>query len=137
MHSLLRSHSMKTAIMMATLLLFFPLAVAHADGEEDGDGDVIDLLIDPTGTPVNRSLNPLPISATYFQQSSIVSVSFSDFTEDVNIRLKNLTTSDSVSLLVNPVCGTYLIPVSIGPGLFRIEFQLDDGVRLFGHFICF
>lgn len=128
---------MKVAIMMATLLLFFPLAITYADDGEDGDGDVIDLLIDPTGTPVNRSLNFLPITATFFQQSSIVSVYFSDLTEDVNIRLTNLTTSDSVSLLVNPACGTYLIPVSIGPGLFRIEFQLDDGVRLFGHFICF
>lgn len=134
MHSLLRSHSMKTAIMMATLLLFFPLAVAHADGEEDGDGDVIDLLIDPTGTPVNRSLNPLPISATYFQQSSIVSVSFSDFTEDVIIRLTNLTTTASASLLVDPACGTCFIPVSMGPGLYRIEFQIEKGAILFGYF---
>lgn len=132
----LKPHSKKVAILMTTLLLFFPLAIAHADDDDD-DGDVIDLLIDPTGTPVNRSLYPLPITAAFFQQNSIVSVSFSNLTEDVNIRLTNLTSTASVSLLVNPACGIYLIPVSIGPGFFRIEFQLDDGAILFGYFSCF
>lgn len=120
-------------VIMTALLFIFPLATAYAD-EDDEEGEIIDLLIDPTGTPVGRTLNGIPITASYLPNSGLVSVSLSNDLGEVTTRLTNMTNGISNSLVIDSTCSTYLMPITLGSGLYLIEFRAINGTIYFGYF---
>ena len=122
-----------SAILLFVVLLFIPFDAIKADDDEE-EGEVIDLLIDPNGSPVGRSLNAIPISAIYMTQYGVVATSFLCDLGDVTIRLSNLTIGTSSSQVIDSNCGSCLIPIIWGTGYYRIEFHAQDGTSYYGYF---
>lgn len=116
---------------MMIALSFTSLAYACPDGDDE---EVIDLTVDPAGTPVMRTLNQ-GISAVINSTTNLLFIDFLSNLGEVTIRLTNLTTGGIASTLVDSSCGSCILPVTSGSGLYCLEFLLSDGTRYYGNFL--
>lgn len=121
----------KAFIMITVFLLFIPYDTAQADDDEE---EIIDLMIDQTGTPVGRSLNVLRVSAAYLPNSQVVTVSFMDSFNEVKIKLTNVISGAYTTHVIDPAWGTCQVPVTLGEGMYLIEILLDGGLRVWGYY---
>lgn len=120
-----------TLIAMVITLSFTSLAYAYPGGDDD---EVIDLTVDPAGTPVMRTLNQ-SISAVFNSTSNLLIIDFLSNLGEVTIRLTNVTTGSIASTVVDSSFGGCILPVTGGPGLYCLEFLLSDGTRYYGYFL--
>lgn len=121
--------------VLATMLMWFsyPLsAYAHPDDGDDNEEEVIDITVDPAGTPVTRS--EIPVSAFYVSAMNRINITFLHNIGDVTIRLTNLTTGYMISTVVDSSVGSYILPVTGGTGLYKLSFITEDGAHYSGFF---
>jgi hypothetical protein len=123
-----------TATLIAMMIAHTLSSLAFACPDGDDDEEVIDLTVDPAGTPLMRSLNQ-GISAVINSTTNLLFIDFLSNLGEVTIRLTNLTTGGIASTLVDSSCGGCILPVTGGPGLYCLEFLLSDGTRYYGYFL--
>ena len=123
-------------LMVVPACLSFP-SIAKAQNVPDDEGEVITITIDENSLINGPKRTPLlvPITAVYFEMLSNVDVSFAYNIGDVTVTLTNLVSGSSVVTIVDSSAGNTVIPVTLGTGLYRIEFCTEDGVGYVGYFI--
>ena len=120
-----------TFIAMMIALSFTSLAFACPDGDDE---EVIELTVDPAGTPVMRTLNQ-GISAVFNSTSNLLIIDFLSNLGEVTIHLTNVTTGSIASIVADTSFGGCILPVTSGSGLYCLEFLLSDGTRYYGNFL--
>lgn len=122
-------------LLTATIMTVFPLTTyAQNNGEDDGEG--IDLNYEQNDPNVGiRSGIGIPIDAFFSAEKAIVTITFFVNLGNVIIRLNNLTTGSTVSTVVDSSCGSCILPITGGSGLYLLEFLLSDGTRYYGYFL--
>lgn len=122
-----------TLVAMAFSFSFPLLANAIPDGDDDEEEEVIDLTVDPAGTPVTRSLSQ-SVWVVLNTTTNLLMIDFLENLGEVTIRLTNLTTGSISGSIVDSSVGACVLPVTAGPGLYCLEFLLSDGTRYYGFF---
>lgn len=119
-------------------LLFFFVLPSFANPSRDGDeGEPIPIQVnDPGEEDEHNHLRSLvPVEAYHVSLTQNVAVNFLYNLGSVTITLTNLTTSSSSVTIVDSSVGSILIPVSLGTGIYRIEFCCQDsGNEYVGYF---
>ena len=119
-------------ILLAVALLFlhYPLsAEVFSDDEEEN----IDITVDPTGTPVTRSLYS-PVSAMFNHTNNLVYITFVNNIGDITINLTHINTCNTITIYADSSMNSCIIPVTDGIGMYCLEFLLSDGSRYYGFF---
>lgn len=78
----------------------------------------------------------VPLSVTLFQSMSCIEVVFLSNIGEVTIQLTNLSNNASVNTAIDSNCGSCIIPITNGSGLYRIDFITADGAQFCGYFIA-
>lgn len=120
-------------LMTIPVLLSSVVAVAQNIPEEEGEMITVTAIIPENGP--HRSTAIIPFSVEYYVNYSCVCVSFTSNIGNITITLTNLTTDSHYSTVVDSCAGSVLLPVSLGTGFYRIEFNcLDSGNGYVGYF---
>ena len=77
----------------------------------------------------------VPLSVTLYQSMSCIEVVFLSNIGEVTIQLTNLSNNASVNTAIDSNCGSCIIPITNGSGLYRIDFITADGAQFCGYFI--
>lgn len=131
---------MKKYMILISLLLTVALPYSFASSSRDGDdGEPIPIQVnepdDEEGNNHFRSPGIIPIEAYLVSSTQNVAINFLYPVGIVTITLSNLSTSDYFVTVVDSGVGSVLLPVSLGTGFYRIEFNcLDCGNEYVGYF---
>ena len=76
----------------------------------------------------------IPFDAMFFATLHTVELVFAYNIGEVSIRLTNMVSNNYLTTIVDSSAGSTIIPVTLGTGLYRIEFCTEDGVEYEGYF---
>lgn len=128
-------HFVLSLILIVTSQLVLPYQSFAQDIPEDEEGDEIVIINeDLFGNGPARDILPAPISATLFRLACCIEVEFFSNIGEVTIQLTNLSNSTSVNTAIDFSCGSCLIPITNGSGLYRIDFITAGGLQFCGYF---
>lgn len=130
----------KRLTLLLVVLLASTMSITINAKNDDPEGEPIPIeLNDPgeSGNPIFRGPVIIPIEACFNSTFSQVSIQFLSYIGEVTIQLTNLSNNASVNTAIDSSCGSCIIPVTNGSGIYRIEFLLADGLQFYGFFIVF
>ena len=132
--------AMRKTILYLLMIVFISLSfstTAQAQDIPEEEGEEIVIVPDENniGNGNIRSITYVPFYVTMYQ--SFVVVDFLCYIGEVTIQLTNLSNNASVNTAIDSNCGSCIIPVTNGSGIYRIEFLLADGLQFYGFFIVF
>ena len=128
-------HFVLSLMLVVMTLLVFPFHSFAQDIPEDEEGDEIVIINqNQSGNGPARDILPVPINATLFRLSCCIEVEFLSNLGEVTIQLTNLSNNASVNTAVDSNCGSCIIPITNGSGLYQIVFITADGAQFYGYF---
>ena len=119
------------------VLLASTIGITINAKNDDPEGEPIPIeLNDPgeSGNPIIRGPIVVPVEASFNSTLSQVNVHFLSYIGEVTIQLANLSNNASVNMAIDSNCGSCIIPITNGIGLYRIVFLTTDGMQYCGFF---
>lgn len=130
----------KHLTLIMVVLLASTIGITINAKNDDPEGEPIPIeLNDPgeSGNPIIRGFVFIPFEAFFNSTLSQVNIQFLSYIGEVTIQLTNLSNNASVNTAIDSNCGSCIIPVTNGSGIYRLEFILADGLQFYGFFIVF
>lgn len=129
---------MKKHLTLILVVLMVSTIGIIANAKDDGpEGEPIPIEFnDPgeSGNPIIRGFVFIPIEAFFNSTLSQVNIQFLSYIGEVTIQLTNLSNNASVNTAVDSNCGSCIIPITNGSGLYQIVFITADGAQFYGYF---
>lgn len=121
-------------MLVVTAMFVFPFHsyAQNIPDEEEGTEVRIEEYTSENGA--GRSI--VPLTVTLYQSLSCIEVAFLSNLGEVTIQLTNLSNNASVNTAIDSNCGSCIIPITNGSGLYRIDFITADGAQFCGYFIA-
>lgn len=127
----------KHLTLILVVLLASTMSITINAKNDDPEGEPIPIEFnDPgeSGNPIIRGPIVVPVEASFNSTLSQVSVQFLSYIGEVTIQLTNLSNNASVNTAVDSNCGSCIIPITNGSGLYQIVFITADGAQFYGYF---
>ena len=120
-------------VTVVAMTAFPVLSMAQDNG--DDEYEAIDLNYEQNNNNIGvRTGVVIPVEAYYMNGMSAVYVEFMMNVGEIEIRLTHLTTGSTTSTLVHSSIGSCILPVTGGPGMYRITFITESGEQYYGMF---
>lgn len=121
-------------LLMIVFISFSFSTTAQAQDIPEEEGEEIVIVPDENniGNGNIRSITYVPFYVTMYQ--SFVVVDFLCYIGEVTIQLTNLSNSVIINMAIDSNCGSCIIPITNGIGLYRIVFLTTDGMQYCGFF---
>lgn len=127
----------KHLTLIMVVLLASTIGITINAKNDDPEGEPIPIeLNDPgeSGNPIIRGPIVVPVEASFNSTLSQVNVHFLSYIGEVTIQLTNLSNSVIINMAIDSNCGSCIIPITNGIGLYRIVFLTTDGMQYCGFF---
>lgn len=115
----------KHLTLLLVVLLASTISITINAKNDDPEGEPIPIeLNDPgeSGNPIIRGFVFIPFEAFFNSTLSQVNIQFFICNGEVTIQHTNLSNNASVNMIIDSNCGSCIIPITNGVGLYRIDF---------------
>ncbi len=131
---LFKKHFLLLAIAATLFVSITPSIASQAHDGDDENGEEIIVLPDiQEGGCYTRMPALIPIIATLVKASSLIYIELLYPVDDLSVTLTNLVTADSTTFTLGATQNNY-IPITLGCGLYRIEFTINNETNYYGFF---